>query len=532
MRRAALGLALAAVVTTLTLVAEPASACSCARRPLRQEIEAAEAVVLGRAAPEAPPFPGLPRRQGHLRFDVDHVVKGDVPPTVEVEFESGCVAPGPPRGRVGLYLARERGGWKSNDCQVRDVAGIARAVAPLPPPDGSGPATFVASGRLKEARFVLLDGEGRPLGYGVGGGSTAQLSICPGGRRAVEMMREDEPLAAAGPFRPPLYRLVTWDLATLQVIGRSELHAARAVSCRDEEGDEVWMAAGAPDDAANRVLTLVHLRDGERRRIDVPPSSDVTFHSRLDTAYLTTWDPTEGAARKVAVVDLTTGVLHTVGTVSRDASPPFPSPAGTRVAVLDHGDPTGFPNVATRVVLFEVGSGAGRPREKEIDGGPQRYGRITWLSDTELLFGSSGTGDHLVAPRLYDTELSTIAVLPAFAAANCTVRGGVLYALTGGELVSYPMPGGPLRALGRVGGGELGGGLALTGLAEPVEVAEAARVAPAPTFQLRAMAAEATPEPGRRRHLALVVRGVAALSVVSLAAFLLWRRSGRERPAT
>ena len=280
MNRGRSAILLALVLAFSAMLLSPANACSCARPgDPRDRLAAADGAFIGTLVGrrETGPLGSIisSGRDMVYTFEVAEAVKGDIGPRVEVySAASGAscgfeVAPGT---AVGVFLERHSGRWRSGLCGQIDPGKLRAAAAPLPAPDGRGPAALVVGGSLGEARLLALDRQARTLAYGYGTGITTQLSICPGGNRLLEIV-VDHP-------RPS--RLALRDLPGLGMVWERRLPRqppsiyAESVRCLDGEG-----------------TALVFASDGGDPRWSSPPAT-LLWVSRTTTTVLY-----RGAARSI-----------------------------------------------------------------------------------------------------------------------------------------------------------------------------------------------------------------------------------------
>ena len=218
-------------------LAERGTACSIGA-PLtpmepRAVVAGADAAFTGTLIAVRPKDPGaLFRPAPHVvAFAVDEWHKGDEGDRVEaVNWLGGsCGGIDGTVGRRGSYLlSRQNGEW--------NVVAIApevlqRGLLPWPRPAGSGRAAFVAGGHFGLLRTALLDARGRTLAYGLGAGAVTALSVCPGRKVVVELVRVGESI-----------RISMRELPSLGLLRETELRPrgyGESVSCRSRTGADV-----------------------------------------------------------------------------------------------------------------------------------------------------------------------------------------------------------------------------------------------------------------------------------------------------
>ena len=165
---------------------------------------------------------------------VEEQIKGDLGDRVEVTSTlpgSWCGGlDGTIGRRVAFLLTRTEGVWGPWGGQEVDAETLRRGVLPLPQPDGIGHPAFVAGGHFGLARSAVLDSLGRTLTYGWGRGAVTALSICPGRRVAVELVRSRESV-----------RFALRELPSLKLLNEVEVRAngyGESVVCRSRSGSD------------------------------------------------------------------------------------------------------------------------------------------------------------------------------------------------------------------------------------------------------------------------------------------------------
>jgi hypothetical protein len=257
-----------AMVLMPVVLSSPVRANCAASGNLREEIDDAEAVIVGTVTEAGVPDTTEPESELGLRrrwtIDVEEDIKGNVGSTLSFHsgWTSGSV--GTPfraakGARIGLLLSRVDGHYAPSGCDRRKAEDVLAAAQPLAPPRGRGVPFLLAAGGFGRPRVALLDERGAVTAYGAGKGD-ARLGVCPGERFVVEVVSEDS-------FRAEriLPTVEVRDLRTLRVVRRSRLPAPIlsalprrpfAVACRDREATDLLVAAEAGSYTA-RVVRLV-----------------------------------------------------------------------------------------------------------------------------------------------------------------------------------------------------------------------------------------------------------------------------------
>ena len=366
-------------------------------------------------------------------FRVEQAVKGAIGETVVVRSHrdgATCGLEVPLGARVGLFLEREGPNWRSNLCQQVDPDDLLAAAEPLPEPDGSGPVALLVGGSFGDARTIALDEEGRVLAYGGGEGETLDLSVCPGGDRAIEFVGIPGDVGFE-------YRFEIRDLDTMAIVGTlsspdwTSAYPA-ALRCLDAGGGEAAVFAQS-DSGPDRLLLL---REGGARTLWQGQASAGSLGERH--AYVCRG--TKG--RTVVSVSLTTGATRAIATVPRFTGPLTPSPSGRFLAGIavdwnDYTDPR-----PARAVLVDTKSGAVRTTEL---GGPYVTGSMLWLSRNRVVLVPDGGGIDRV--RVYDTGLRVKAEGEQFFTNDAVLVEGRLVGVAAPFLVQAPSPTGSFSEL-------------------------------------------------------------------------------------
>lgn len=220
-------------------VAEPGRACSrpAEARPVepRALVTDADAAFIGTlvAVRQKEP-PATNSGAPHIfTFVVEEQIKGDLGDRVELTSSLGgasCGLEGTIGRRVAFALWRTEGAWGPWAVHEVDAETLRRGALPLPQPDGVGRPAFVAGGHFGLARAAVLDSRGRTLTYGWGRGALTALSICPGRKVAVELVRSRDSV-----------RFALRELPSLRLLNEVEVRASgygESVVCRTRSGSD------------------------------------------------------------------------------------------------------------------------------------------------------------------------------------------------------------------------------------------------------------------------------------------------------
>lgn len=404
------------VVATLTASVEPARACSCIPPDPWSYLEQADGAFVGRLVSREEAGNG----RAVLVFSVERSVKGRLGATVEVETANNGAACGIETSvgqRIGLFLMREGGAWTGHLCwQVAPEDLL--AAASLPASNGRGPVALLVGGRFGPARTLALDGRGRTLGYGLGGGKTLGLSVCPGGRRAAELVKRGSNTA-----------LAIRELPSLALVREQSVPPASRIACTQPWGEHVVVFDGLGRRA--RLLRVA------RARTTTLWHGAARFASLGDRiAHL----QAVGAGRTVFVaVDVRTGNARTLGVMPFRAMGPFsPSPTGTLLAGAVAQD------AERRLIVLRLGYSRLAGRFITL---PAWQGSLQWLPGNRLAYVG---GNRIL---VYSPELRPIARIGGWNAAATAVLGSTVYGIRGDRAVlSATLPSGTVRVVRRLPG--------------------------------------------------------------------------------
>lgn len=452
-----------------------AMSCACTSAHPAEILQGADAAFVGTAVsvrelPQPRPrssnteaVPANPTRVFDWRFRVDEVLKGPLGSEVVVRQWSGeC---GRVRGQVGertgFFLYRKKGAWTAPAlCSDGDpLTLLRRAAAPLPPSTARLPPRFLIGGAYGGFRTIALDRVGRIAGYGVGEGEIAALSVCPGSRRVVEVVRgvvPNQQSSVALAVRD-LYTLAVvneWRLPLLEV-GKGRLHPA-AVSCRDAAGHETWIfAERGSDRAAGKVLRV---RAGQSAVVFEGPTRAVSFPMKRNVAYVVTGKFPE--ARSLVELNVRSGGSRVVTTLPPQAGSLVLSPGETKLAGTNHHG--GLEWWKGTIFLIDLRTGRVSTRlgfsAQPIWIDEQHFALFpaeerVRVYDSSLRVSEAWKQDSASDPLL-------VHGLSGPYQANFIVVDGKLYGTAAGTFVSAPKFGAQLRVLRQIGDPELAGVLA------------------------------------------------------------------------
>ena len=230
-------------------------------------------------------------------FEVAEAVKGDIGQRVDLRSAASGMSCGfevPAGQAIGILLDRRSGMWRSGLCGQIEPGKLRAAAAPLPAPDGRGPTAFIVGGSSGEARLMALDRQARTLAYGHGTGLTTQLSICPGGRRVLELVG-DRP-------RPP--RVALRELPSLGLVWERRLPRqppsveAQSVRCLDHNGIAYVVASNGGDPSWSPQATLLRVSRTTTTKLYQGAARSIAFGS--DVGYVN--DERRGSRPSQAVI--------------------------------------------------------------------------------------------------------------------------------------------------------------------------------------------------------------------------------------
>lgn len=424
-------------VATLAAAVESAQACSCRSVDSETALARANGAFVGRLVSRKQ-LPGFTV----LIFSVERRLKGPLGRTVEVltaQGGSSCGIDVPLGRRVGLVLDYQGDGWHANLCGQFAPADLIAATAPLPPPNGDGPAALFVSGGFGPARLLALDGEGRTLAYGMGIG-TSDLSVCPGGRRVAELA-----------YLQPGTEIVIRDARTLRQIRRQALRLRGRypveLLCKNRDGSTVIVFATGPGDAGFHSALY---RVTSERLTALWKGTAFLSSLTAPVAYLSSFEKSWRGCQKWRSCHRLFGVDLRTGGVRRVASLPWtasllPDKTGKYLA----GD-VYLLNARSRVVLVDLTTQPVRVHSSPL-AAPEVGGQVIWLPGLRFLFLPwSDSGE---SARVLDLTLRTHSRFRWKAGGGALVGSnvfGVHY--HNGALVSAKLPSGPAHIVQRLPG--------------------------------------------------------------------------------
>jgi hypothetical protein len=288
---------------------------------------------------------------------------------------------------VGAFIRRAGAHWTTGLCSLVAPSDLVAATEGFPRALGRGRVALLAGGSFAGARVMALDRAGRILGYGFGPGSADELSICPGARRSVELVRRHAS------------RVAVRDLRTLRVIRTLPAPPyATELSCLDRRARRI-VAAGVRYTRSHRLglVRVAWLRRAGPGTIAAVSGDTVAVDRH--SAYAA-----DGTAIKA--VRLASGRVRVVAPYS-DAGVIAPSPDGSRLAVSA---------VRHRTSVLALPGGAFL--------GQVSAGSPAWLPDGRLLVsGSAGA-------RLFGPGLGLQRRLPPLRGFPAAVAGTVAYGVS------------------------------------------------------------------------------------------------------
>ena len=309
--------------------------------------------------------------------------------------------------RVAAFLSRRDGAWNTSLCALTSPAELVAATVPYPRARGQGRVALLSGGSFASARLMALDQRGRVLAYGFGRGDVERISVCPGSRYAVELVRQGARSRAA-----------VRDLRSMRVVRSLALPAAAVeLSCGDRRGRAIH-AAAVEYSGAYQQGRLRLVRAGPARPTPVATLGGDAIAFGRTTAYV-------GGERGVSAVDLATGGVRAL-TRLKNPDELALSPDGTRLAVN-----------GTRRGVRLVDTAGGRLLARV------RGGRPAWVGRSRLLVRGSGR------PRLYDRNLRPLRRLDGFWALGEARSGRRVFGVSGRRLVAVGLKSGRRRQVAR-----------------------------------------------------------------------------------
>jgi hypothetical protein len=357
-------LSLVAVAVALLAGALPARACSCyPAEDVREDLLRSDGAFIGTFLSERPAEDD-PQWTKVMTFRVDEELKGELGESVDVYTGSqgsmcGLYAQEGARLGLLLWLDATTGRWWSGSCSVRDKEELRAAAAPLPAPDGAGPARALVGGSWGEVGHMALDGRGRTLGYGTGDRTVVDLEVCPRARTFVEVHVQGAGYVVAA--RRLRSNALLWE-ADLGVAGETPV----GVGCTRGRSPDVYVAT-RPFGGSDPEGHILRFREGRRKVAYQGSLFDAEFGPDR-RAYL----EREREGRRLTALDLRSGAVRSLARLHAGSASFAVSPDGRRVAAF--ADETLF--------VIDVASGLSFGRELAEDA----LGEVAWLGNGKVGF--------------------------------------------------------------------------------------------------------------------------------------------------
>ena len=297
--RLTLGLALVMLAVSVAVGADLARACSCAGIDPRDRLAEGEAAVIGKVTASKTAETSPSGQIVEYTVQVERAFNASLGEEVRVRGETNegiCGFTWKVGERVGAFLTRNGEHWTTGLCSLVSPRDLTAATKAYPRARGHGRLALLAGGNFAGARVMALGRDGRILGYGFGGGSADEIAVCPGARRAVELVR--------GPGRSSL--VAVRDLRTLRVLRSLPAPPDTiALRCADRSGRKVFAGeVSYPRPHPLGMARIVRLARGGPRRIAAVPGDTVALTATAGYVagrfWLRTVDLSTGAARRLA----------------------------------------------------------------------------------------------------------------------------------------------------------------------------------------------------------------------------------------
>lgn len=407
------------MVTALVATATPAKACSCAQGDAREQLEAADAAIVGTALSRTPSG----EYSVTYTFRVDEAVKGEFGETVQVGTASNGAACGLEVGigqQTGLFLSGSAAkGWSSSLCDQISPEELREAARPMPAPDGEGPIKAIVGGDWGDMGLFALDAQGRTLMYGERKGGSNVMDVCPGSAFFIEV-----------PWRGK-DRWVVRRTDNFEIVDRVYMpRHGWPETCLSEDGSEVLVYAvnyGEPMSKSK----LYRYHDGTFEVLYEGTSS--WFEVVGDHVYLT-----EGKyGRNLRVLDLATGEKTFIARLPRYVQGVAASPDETHLATTSGAD-------REKLVTIDLTTSPATVLVK--DHGIGMSGEVTWLDDESFVYLPGGYDNSKI--KIFDAQLDRRATLEGhWYTLNEDVLGDVAYGAGWGTIYRAELPGGPAEVL-------------------------------------------------------------------------------------
>jgi hypothetical protein len=410
---------LVVLAVLLSLLAAPAArACSCFLGDPRDALEAADGAFVGTLTDVAVAPDGT--SYADYTFQVEAAVKGALGTTIEVRAganDASCAFEAQPGDRVGAFLAMVEGRWWSGLCSQIDPDLLLRAAAPLPAPDGRGPARFVVGINIGRNRLMALDAQGRTLAYGAGDGLAIDLDLCPGPRRVVESARVGRSGLA-----------VLREVPSLRVLRRIEV----VTGPRSPHVDVACLTR-----SGGRILA-VERHGGGWWVHDLRGDDDrVVWHGAARSVTIDGARVLVLAGRQLSVLELRTGRLEPFAVVPAGASSFSVSPDGSRVVGI------AVDRVDGSSTLFAV-ERSGTTSERFALDPLYASGTLVWLDDRRFVYLP---GDGSRSFVIQAATMEPVSGFDGWFVSASTVSGRTAFGTSFGYLIAAGLGDGEIRVL-------------------------------------------------------------------------------------
>jgi hypothetical protein len=409
---------LVVLAVVLSLLAAPAArACSCFLGDPRDALANADGAFIGTLT-EVTTVADDPAYADYS-FEVETAVKGAFGTTLELRAgstDASCAFEAQPGDRVGAFLSMQDGRWWSGLCNQIDPELLLRAAAPLPAPDGRGPARFVLGINLGDTRLMSLDAQGRTLAYGDGDGAAIDVDLCPGSRRVVEGAR----VARTG-------LAVLREVPSLRVLRQTEVVAGPRsprvdVACLTRSG--------------NRILA-VERHAGEHWVHELRGTEDrIVWHGAARSVGIDGDRVLVLDGRRLSELRPGTGRLAPFGTVPARASALAVSPGGARVAGIVSDRATG----ASALFATEPSGGTERVALDPL----YASGTLVWLDDRRFVYLPADGSRAFV---IQAATMEPVSGFDGWFAGASTVSGRTAYGTSFGYLIAAGLGDGDIWVL-------------------------------------------------------------------------------------
>jgi hypothetical protein len=435
-----------------------AKACSCATYDVRERLPEVAGAFVGRLlSRDDPQSTGNVFSSATLvryRFQVERAVKGDIPSGIIEVWSSAsgasCGLETPVGQRTGLLLRHEDGQWRSSLCEQADPDVLIRAGQPLPPPSGRAPPAVLIGTTHGPGRMVSLDGLGRIIAYGNGGGVATDIAFCPGAGRIAEAY--SPPYGGTSPSGPGVAVRtsdgleVVWE-RLLGEDGGPDGASIADVACLDRDGGTVLVLAVrhnySETAVSHRALVLAYGRQGEADVLWQGEATTGTFSADGRFAYLN--GGIDG--RDLQVVELTDPAgssARTLGRLPAGAGALTISPDGRHLAgatTHEYWSGAGNPPPSTAVTVDLSATPAG-VSEAPLASSYGQYEGALWIGADRVLFAPRWSGSPV---RLFDTALRDAGSWDGWSSSAATIVGDTLVGLDGAKVATGPAASGPSR---------------------------------------------------------------------------------------